>query len=125
MLKRIFYVVIAGWCLSCSNAYGQAPTPEQARAMADRLRTMTPDQIMKWRDSLTNAMMHHEAAIRPNGDQLLIKHHYDTTYTTVSFVYNKVTQSKANGAVARRESCSGRSVKAPMLYEGNGHVIVQ
>ncbi|MDB5089574.1 MAG: hypothetical protein JWR09_3568 [Mucilaginibacter sp.] len=109
-------------------SYAQIPTKEQAAEMARRIRTMTPAQIMKFRDSLMKAVTQHEAQVLPNGDQLLIQHHYDTTYTTVSFNYTKkVSESHTNGGTSGSSTytCFGKSFKAPMLYEANGHTIVQ
>ena len=104
------------------SCYAQKITPEKAAEMARRIRSMTPSQMLKFRDSLMNAVLTKQAAIRPNGDLMLKKHLYGTSFTTVAFSYIKATAGHA-GFFAY--SCHGTSGKAPMMYEGNGHTMIQ
>ena len=126
-MKNIFWRLFI--CLMFFNTtaiYAQAPTPAQAAEMARRMRSMTPQQIMKYRDSIVQAMTQHQAAVLPNGNQLLMKHHYDTTRTTVSFNYTKkTTESMGGNSGTTIQTCFGKSLKAPMMYEANGHTMVQ
>ena len=77
--------------IMCFNSvYAQIPTTkEQADALARRVMSMTPAQMMKFRDSMINAVKQQQARALPNGGQLLMEHHYDTSYTTVRFNYTK------------------------------------
>src|ERR1035437_5813826 len=126
MTKSILWLFIIILIFSFSPSFGQALTPEQRAEMARRIRTMTPQQIMKFRDSLMKAMTQHQARVMPNGNQLLLTHHYDTTYTTVSFNDIKKTTKNWNGISGTSTAVAiGKSVKAPMIYEANGHVSVQ
>ena len=124
-MHKLLLIITLPLFLYCSVSYGQAPTEAQAKAMAERIRGMSPQQMMQFRDSLTNALLKKEAKVLPNGDQLLRKHHYDTTYTTVTFKYNykSSTSGANNGSLST--SCSGTSAKAPMMYEADGHCEVQ
>ncbi|ASU36390.1 DUF2059 domain-containing protein [Mucilaginibacter xinganensis] len=129
MKKQLLPVltIIAMWFVL--PLYAQTPTKAQAEEMARKMMTMTPARMMKFRDSLMKAIMQQQAKALPNGDQLLIQHHYDTTYTTVSFYYSKkVAEAHSNGGGPSGSSfyiCAGKSSKAPMMYEANGRTIVQ
>lgn len=104
----------------------QSPTPEEARAMAERIQHMSPDQMMKFRDSLTNALTKNAATAHPNTQQMLAKHHYDTSYVKVHFTYTyqRTTASKyVNGTT--NASFTGDIERAPMLYEANGHKLIK
>jgi hypothetical protein len=110
------------------SAFAQPASEAEAKEMGQKLMRMTPAQIMKFRDSMMKVVMQKQAKVLPNGNQLLIQHHYDTTYTTVHFNYTKmVTESHTNGSNSGSSiyRCAGKSLKAPMIYEANGHVIVQ
>ncbi|SHL98825.1 hypothetical protein [Mucilaginibacter sp. OK098] len=128
-MKRLLLLIITIMVICAVRPlHAQTPTKAQAEEMARRIRTMTPAQMMKFRDSMVKAMTQQQARALPNGDQLLIQHHYDTTYTTVSFNYSKkVSESHTNGGTSGSSTylCYGRSAKAPMIYEANGHTIVQ
>lgn len=121
MLPKNSLLIIVCLIFSAIHSFAQTPTEAEAKAMADRIRHMTPDQMMKWRDSMTNAVMHHEAAVLPNGDQLLIKHKYDTGYAKVSFLYTKKYTGPGGSYT---DVSSGTSTRAPMLFEANGHTVI-
>jgi len=109
-----------------SNVFAQPTSDAEAKEMAQKLMRMTPAQIMKFRDSMMKAVLNKQARVLPNGNQLLIQHHYDTTYTTVHFYYTKkVSEGHTNGTAGQSTYlCAGKSLKAPMIYEANGHTIV-
>lgn len=106
--------------------FAQPTSDAEAKEMAQKLMRMTPAQIMKFRDSMMKAVMNKQARVLPNGNQLLIQHHYDTTYTTVHFMYTKkVSESHTDRGGQSTYLCVGKSQKAPMMYEANGHKIVR
>ncbi|MEO6633435.1 MAG: hypothetical protein ABIN13_16975, partial [Mucilaginibacter sp.] len=128
-MKKLLILIIAIMviCPVC-KVFAQPTSEAEAKEMAQKLMHMTPAQIMKFRDSMMKAVLNKQAKALPNGNQLLIQHHYDTTYTTVHFLYTKkVTESHTNGGNSGSSMyiCSGKSQKAPMIYEANGHTIVQ
>lgn len=123
-LLLFMLALVAG--ISRSHAQIQIPKNQaEADALARRIRTMTPAQMLKFRDSMMSAVKKQQAAIIPNGKQLLLEHHYDTTYTTVRFNYSK-SSSQHTTAMGGQTSILvyGKSIKATMLYEANGHTIV-
>lgn len=128
-MKRILILIIAITIIyPVCNVFAQTPTKAQAEEMARKMMRMTPAQMMKFRDSLMKAVLLQQAQALPNGNQLLIQHHYDTTYTTVHFYYSKkITETHSNGGNSGSTIyiCAGKSLKAPMIYEANGHTIVQ
>jgi len=129
MKKLIFKAVLSCFLMITGvQAFAQPTSDAEAKEMAQKLMHMTPAQIMKFRDSMMKAVMQKQARALPNGDQLLIQHHYDTTYTTVHFYYTK-TVSESHTYPGNTGSstyiCSGKSMKAPMIYEANGHTVVQ
>lgn len=101
--------------------YAQTFTKAQIEEMQKRIRTMTPAQMMRFRDSLMKKVIAKQAAALPNGNQLLQKHTFDTTYTTVSFSYSKKSSGQGGNV---SYSCNGVARKAPVLFEGNGHTVV-
>ena len=116
LLVVLFFIIAIG------PLYGQAPTPQQAAEMARRLRGMSPQQLLKFRDSLMQKLTRDQAKVLPNGNQLLQTHHYDTTFTTVTFSYSKKVTGPSGTVTA---TASGNSKKAPVMYEANGHTLVQ
>jgi hypothetical protein len=126
-MKRCTLLVSVFLIFGCAaRLLAQATTKEEAGAMAARVRAMTPAQIMKFRDSMMNTVLHKQAKALPNGDQLLIKHHYNTANATVVFTYTKRTsQHMAGTGGSGIQRIYGTSNKAAMLYEANGHTIVQ
>jgi hypothetical protein len=104
------------------RGYSQTFTKAQIEEMTMRIRRMSPQQVIKYRDSLMKAIMGKQAKALPNGNLLLKKHNFDTTYTTVSFVYTKTYNGVGGNSTY---SCNGISRKAPVLYEANGHTQVQ
>lgn len=120
----------------------QAPDPaqvERLKQMAERMKGMTPQQMMKQQDSIMK-MVKQMQGIRDsiktdvltqtskkvaNGDQLLIKHHFDTGYAKVTFLYTYTSSTHSTKASSNLYfSCGGSNNKAPKIYEANGHFIV-
>jgi hypothetical protein len=108
------------------KVFAQPTTEAEGKEMAQKLMHMTPAQIMKFRDSMMKAVLQKQAKVLPNGNQLLIQHHYDTTYTTVHFMYTRKVSESLHGTAGQSiYMCFGKSQKAPVMYEANGHTIVQ
>jgi len=120
-------MILFGVC-SAGKVFAQPTSDVEAKEMAQKLMHMTPAQIMKFRDSMMKAVLNKQANVLPNGNQLLIQHHYDTTHTTVHFYYSKtVSEQHTNGGTSGQTTylCVGKSQKAPMIYEANGHTVVK
>ncbi|RWY54068.1 hypothetical protein [Mucilaginibacter gilvus] len=126
-MKRCRLLVFIFLFFNCAaQLFAQPKTKKESDAMAARVRAMTPAQIMKFRDSMMSVVLHKQAKALPNGDQLFIKHHYNTAYTTVTFSYTRRTsQNKGGTAGSGIQRIFGVSPKAAMLYEANGHTMVQ
>ncbi|MCO5946063.1 hypothetical protein [Mucilaginibacter flavidus] len=107
------------------RVFAQPTSDAEAKEMAQKLMRMTPAQIMKFRDSMMKAVMNKQAKVLPNGKQLLLEHHYDTTYTTVRFNYTR-NESQHTTAMGGHSTIIvyAKSAKAAMLYEANGHTII-
>lgn len=128
MIKLLVLILTIELFCCRINCFGQIPTTkEEGEALARRVMLMTPAQMMKFRDSMMNAVKQQQAKALPNGNQILTEHHYDTSYTTVSFSYTrKISQNKTHGTSGSTQyTVYGTSAKAPMMYEANGHTIVQ
>lgn len=119
----LLLLVTSAWL---SVVQAQPKNEAEAKEMARKLMKMTPAQVMKFRDSMMKSVLQKQAKALPNGDQLLMQHHYDTTQTTVHFMYTKkVTEYHTDHGGSSVYVCVGKSLHAPMMYEANGHTIVQ
>ncbi|WP_428330572.1 hypothetical protein [Mucilaginibacter sp.] len=122
--KLLLFMLILVFCIN--KSYAQIPKNQaEADALARRILTMTPAQMMKFRDSMVNAVKQQQARIIPNGNQLLLEHHYDTAYTTVRFYYSKQqSQYTTKSGGHSNTLITGKSAKAIMLREANGHTVI-
>ena len=128
MKKLLLLIMILFGVCSAGKVAAQPTSDAEAKEMAQKLMHMTPAQMMKFRDSMMKAVLNKQAHALPNGNQLLIQHHYDTTHTTVHFYYSKtVSEQHTNGGTSGQTTylCVGKSQKAPMIYEANGHTVVK
>ena len=108
-----------------ANAFAQKPDATEMRRQIEEMKN-DPQKLMKYRDSIMNAFAKQQSVKMPNGDQLMQKHHYDTGYAKVQFNYNYESYTKAGIYESHKSiTFSGKSTKAPMIYEANGHTIVQ
>ncbi|MEO7044192.1 MAG: hypothetical protein ABI091_02710, partial [Ferruginibacter sp.] len=130
-----FYFLIA-------TLHAQTPDAaqiERLKKMAESMSKLTPQQMMKHqdsimkvvkkimavKDSISTDVLTKTAKELPNGEQLLMKHHYDTGYTKITFLYTYTASrhsTKASDDIYF--SYGGSSNKAPKIYEANGHFIV-